>query len=324
MWTIFGKREHEEDDKHKDQTSKKKIPKLMRYSLITIIILTLAIDFSVPILIPAFNKFFLPIIKKQFLLDIFEVGWYILPSLSTALSIAALTIGAYPAYQIFKKQNIEFKNFIMNRRPFNKIYQLLFNRLYMDQLFQKIALYTLVFVRGMYTFFEKGLDRINYHVSNMTLSISKSLHQIIEKGIDIVNYLVSDILLFISKKTYVNLEQGIDLINNFIAERAFSVAQKSYKYVELEGLSGYGLRGLDELFSTTTQSAIKVSQWTSNIELKGLEAFNETLVKTVTRVTERVRDLHSGILSLNMLAVLIGIVLLAILLLTFGGFEVLL
>jgi NADH-quinone oxidoreductase subunit L len=323
MWTIFGKHEHEED-KHKE-ASKKEIPRLMRYSLITIIILTLAIDFSVPILIPAFNKFFLPIIEKPFLLNIFEVGWYILPSLSTALSIVALTIGAYPAYQIFIKQNIEFKNAIINRRPFNKIYQLCFNRLYMDQLFQKIALYTLVFVRGVYTFFEIGIDRINYQVSNITLSISTNLHQIIEEGIDIVNYLVSDILLFISKTVYVKLEQGIDLFNRKLAERVFSVAQKGYKYTELEGISGYGLRGLDELFSTVTQVAIKVSQWTyPNIELKGLENFNETLVNTVTRATERLRDLHTGILSLNMLSVLIGIVLLAILLVTFGGLEVLL
>jgi len=242
-----------------------------------------------------------------------------------SFSIAALIIGAYPAYHIFKKQNIEFKNAVMNLRPLNKIYQLFFNRLYMDQLFQKTALYTLVFVRGIYTFFERGIDRLNYRVSNITLSISTNLHQIIEGGIDIVNYLVSDILLFISKTVYVRLEQGIDLFNRKLAERVFSVAQKGYKYFELEGIEGYGIRGLDELFSTATQGVIIVSQWTyPNIELKGLENFNETLVNTVNRVTERLRDLHTGILSLNMLGVLIGIVLLAILLVIFGGFEVLL
>ena len=54
-------------------------------------------------------------------------------------------------------------------------------------------------------------------------------------------------------------------------------------------------------------------------ELAGLEAAYRAIPTAFTRVADRLRDLQTGVLSYNMLGLLLGVILLALSLLFFGG-----
>ena len=261
MWTIFGKGVHGSEGK-----KLREIPDLMRFSFIAMLVVTMLIDFSVPLLIPAFNRLFLPIVHKRFLENVFEVGWYIIPSISTVMTLVALALGAYSAYQIYITRKVNPER-LMAKHPFlRKTHQALLNRLYMDAFYHRIAY--------------------------RTISISRVQER---------------------------LERGIDTLNGLIASCILSAARTSYKY-EVKGISQLQIKGVNELFGTLSQHMLSISQWAyPRIELKGFEGFNEALNKGVTYLSEKVGDTHTGVLSYNMLAVLVGIILLAILLLIYGG-----
>ena len=134
------------------------------------------------------------------------------------------------------------------------------------------------------------------------------------------NYLVSDHVLSLSRGVLQRFERGIDMINYLIADRVLFTARAGYKYAEVEGISQLEIRGLSTLFDTVSQRVVSISQWAyPHIELKGFEAFNEAFTKNVARLSEKVRDTHTGVLSYNMLGVLVGIILLMVLLFIYGG-----
>ena len=56
------------------------------------------------------------------------------------------------------------------------------------------------------------------------------------------------------------------------------------------------------------------------LELGGIDALNYLIANVTTSFCRRFRKTHSGILSYNMLAVSVGIVLLTALIFIFGGF----
>jgi hypothetical protein len=85
-----------------------------------------------------------------------------------------------------------------------------------------------------------------------------------------------------------------------------------YKHVELRGLDAFN-RGVARFF-----------RWFSGVmykypELRGIEALNYFIANTTITFTQYFRKTHTGVLSYNMLAILIGAVLLAIIIVLSGG-----
>lgn len=112
----------------------------------------------------------------------------------------------------------------------------------------------------------------------------------------------------------------IDTLYYKVASSTQSLARITYKYVETEGMTKPQIMGLTKIFDTAYRGMALLSQLAyPRLELGGLEAFNRLIAKTVFSLSEKFRKIQSGVLSYNLLAVFVGIVLLVILLLLFGG-----
>lgn len=119
---------------------------------------------------------------------------------------------------------------------------------------------------------------------------------------------------FLSNRCY------IDALYYKIAYGMIKISQVAYKYMEMEGIEKLEFSGFNEVFHDVTRWVVALSQWAyPRIELGGFDAFNYRFAGHVASLSEKFRGTHTGILSYNMLAVLFGIVLLAILLLLFGA-----
>ncbi len=138
--------------------------------------------------------------------------------------------------------------------------------------------------------------------------------------IDTFYYKVASSTRFFSQKIYDTLEYGLNVLNGFMANCFLSLARITHKYVETEGITKPQIMGFTKIFDTAYRGMALLSQWAyPRLELGGLEAFNRLIAKTVTSLSEKFRKIQSGVLSYNILAVLVGIVFLVILLLLFGG-----
>ena len=112
----------------------------------------------------------------------------------------------------------------------------------------------------------------------------------------------------------------IDAFYYKVASSTWFFSQKIHKYVETEGITKPQIMGFRKFLDTAYSGMALLSQWAyPRLELGGLEALNRVLAKTVTSLSGKFRKTQSGVLSYNILAVSIGIVLLVILLLLFGG-----
>jgi len=263
MWTLFGTHGHEAEAK-----TMQGVPRLMHVSLLTLLLVTMLIDFTVPLLIPLFTRFFVPIVRVPFLENVFEVGWYLVPSLSTVLGLAALALGVYPAYRIYRSRTTVPETWLAKHPLLRTTQNALVNQLYMDAFFRRIAGYATAFSRVTHDHFERGLTRFTSRIGG----------------------------------------------------RVLSIARTSYKYIELEGISRWEIKGLNEGFDVMVQNGLSLARWAyPRIELQRFEAFNDAFPRGVARLAERVRDLHTGVLSYNMLAALGGIVLMLVLVLLSGG-----
>ena len=135
-----------------------------------------------------------------------------------------------------------------------------------------------------------------------------------------VNYFVSGHVSALSRGAIQRLDRGIAGISSLIASTVLSTAATSYKYLELEGISRLQVLGLSEIFDVSVQHVLALSHWLyPRIELEGFEGFNATVKNSVTRLSNRMRAVHTGVLSYNMLAVLVGIIVMVVLLLGYGG-----
>jgi NADH-quinone oxidoreductase subunit L len=129
------------------------------------------------------------------------------------------------------------------------------------------------------------------------------------------NWLLSAAHKFLWNRCY------IDAFYYKVAHWAIRVSESIYRYGEMEGIERLEFSGFNEVFNDLARGAISLSRWAyPNMELGGFEAFNRKIVENATRFSKKIRETQTGILSHNMLGVLLGIVLLAILLFLFGGF----
>ena len=190
---------------------------------------------------PLFNKFFLPIVQEVVFHDIFDVLWYIIPSVSTVMTIGALMIGGYVSRKLYITRKIDPEEIMRRHRFLRGIHTFLLNRCCINALYYKIA----------------------YSV----IGLSRTL----------------------------------------------------YRNVEMEGISRPKIRGINEFFNLAISWIISLSRKTySSIELGGFEKFNQKVAENVTKFSERLRLTQTGVLSHNMLLMLLGMVMLLVLLLIFG------
>jgi hypothetical protein len=106
--------------------------------------------------------------------------------------------------------------------------------------------------------------------------------------------------------------RGLDAFNRGVARFFRWFSGVMYKYPELRGLDAFN-RGVARFF-----------RWFSGVmykypELRGIEALNYFIANTTITFTQYFRKTHTGVLSYNMLAILIGAVLLAIIIVLSGG-----
>ena len=150
----------------------------------------------------------------------------------------------------------------------------------------------------------------------------KKAHKLLRNRfyIDAFYYKVASSAQFLSKKMHNSLEYGLNALNGFIASRFLSLAKSTYKYVETEGITKPQIRGFSKFFEMISRRVVELSQWAyPHLELGGLEAFNYKFAKLIAYLSDKIRKTHTGVLSYNMLAIPVGIILLVILLIEFGG-----
>ncbi|NIR86764.1 hypothetical protein GWO13_04010 [Candidatus Bathyarchaeota archaeon] len=219
------------------------IPSSMRTSFAALFVMTVILDLSVPFFIPLLNNFFLPIVNERIFHDFFGVLIYIVPSISTVMTIAALIIGGYISRQLYIVRKISPRE-IMRRYPvLKKIRTFFLNRCYIDSLYYKIAYC------------------------------------------------------------------------------AISFSRKLYRNVEMEGIKRLRIKGIDDLFNIAVKWMVSLSQRIyPSIELGFFEKFNQKVAENATKLSEKLRGTQTGVLSYNMLTMLIGIAMLAFLILIFGGY----
>ena len=289
MGFIFGKGAQEPEE-----GKTKKIPSIMRISFVAMLVVTMIIDFSVPLLIPFFNRFFFPLLHQMFLKDVFDVLIYILPSISTILTLLALAIGGYPAYRIYVARKSDPTKLIERHRLLGKAHTFLRNQCYINTLYYKIAYGTIRFSKIMYRYLDMSLDVLYHKIVYGTIRFSKIMYRY--------------------------LDMSLDVLYHKIVYGTIRFSKASYRYVEMEGISIMGVKGVNEIFQDLSDLGLSFSRWAyARIELRGFDSFNYNFAAYLVNLSKKFRKTHTGILSYNMSAVLLGIVLLAILLLHFGG-----
>jgi NADH-quinone oxidoreductase subunit L len=291
MGLIFRKEDYKSDGK-----VVKNPPSLMRISLTATLVITAFLDFLALLLIWPFNRFLLPmpLLKQLTFNNIVEVLVYIVPSISTVLTCVAVAFGGYPAYKIYVARKVDAGR-LMEKYRFLKIaHKFLRNHFYIDAFYYKVA--------------------------SSARFFSQKTYNSLEYGVDAVNRLVAQSAVIFSQKIHSSLEYSLNALNGFMASLFLSLARITYKYVETEGITKPQIMGFRKFFDTAYRGMALLSQWAyPRLELRGLEAFNRVLAKAVTGLSRKFRKIQSGVLSYNMLAVFFGIILLAILLLLFGG-----
>ena len=248
----------------------KDIPSSMRNSFTALLVGTIILDLSVPFFIPLFNSYFLPIVNELVFRNFLDVLIYIVPSISTLMTITALIVGGYISRQLYIVRKISPRD-IMRRYPIlTKIHTFFLNRCYIDALYYKIAYLAISFSRKLYRNVEmKGIKRLRI--------------------------------------------KGIDELFNIAVKWMALLSRRIYRSVEL---------GLFEAFNQKIVEGIaKLSRWIyPSIELRCFEKFNQKVAENTTKLSEKLRWTQTGVLSYNMLIMLIGIAMLAFLLLVFGGY----
>jgi hypothetical protein len=205
-----------------------------------------------------------------------------------------LVLGAYPAYHLYLAATTDPEAMMAKHPWVRAAHKTLLNQLYMDAFYHSLARHA--------------------------VGLSRAIQESVERGLDMMNYFVADHVTALSRGAVQRLERGINGVSSLIARSVLSTAVTSYKYVELEGISRLQVLGLSEIFDVSIQRVLALSHWLyPRIELKGFEGFNDNVKAAVTRLSNRMRAVHTGVFSYNMLAVLVAVILMMVLLLVYGG-----
>jgi len=218
-------------------------PWSMRFSFFGLLVITMIIDLAVPLIILLFNDYFMPITGMRVFQNVLDFILYIIPSVSTLMTILALTIGSYISYQLYMARKVDPKELMEKHLFINRFHLFLQRRCLIDAAYREVADGTILLARGL------------------------------------------------------------------------------YRNVEMEGIKTFRIRGINEFFDIAIRWLASLSQWIyPSVELGIFERFNEKLVKGVVEISEKIRSIQTGVLSYNMLLMMIGVVV-GMVLLTFGGFH---
>jgi NADH-quinone oxidoreductase subunit L len=213
-----------------EEKAPKKIPFLMRISLVATLAITIFLDFLALLLIPSFNKFFLSILGTPTFSNIANVLVYIVPSISTVLTCVAVAVGGYPAYQLYVARRVNPVELIEEHRFLGKVYGFLWKRCYIDALYRKVADGTRTFSNIAYKRLEFNVDALNYTVASFFRKSAKLAYTHLERSIDASNYGVAGLFRRLSSVMYKYSELGgIDALNYFIARFVTSFARRFRK-----------------------------------------------------------------------------------------------
>lgn len=108
-----------------------------------------------------------------------------------------------------------------------------------------------------------------------------------------------------------------------LGELTFSLWHPHHEIGAIEAIEGFitFLAGVVLYATDVHKIVVSISRSLyENVELKVLDAFNYCVANLTIAFCQRFRKTHTGVLSYNMLAVIIGIILLLILLFLFGGY----
>jgi NADH-quinone oxidoreductase subunit L len=225
MGLVFKKGNHKTEEK-----GPKKIPSLMRISLIATLAITIFLDFLALLLIPSFNKFFLPLLKTLTFSNIVDVLMYIVPSISTVLTCVAVAVGGYPAYQLYIVRRVDPVRLVEEHRFLGKVYGFLWKRCYINALYYKVADATQAFSKIVHKRLESSIDALNYIGALFFRKSSKLVYTYLECSIDAVNYSVASSFRRLSSVMYKYSElRGIDGLNRFLASSVTSFARRFRK-----------------------------------------------------------------------------------------------
>ncbi len=291
MGLVFRK-----EDYGSERKVVKKPPSLMRSSLTTTLAITAFLDFLALLLIWPFNKFLLPMpfLAQLRFNNLNEVLVYLVPSISTVLTCVAVAFGGYPAYRIYIARKVDAAELTEKFSFLKTANRILRNRFYINAFY--------------------------YEVASSARLLSQKINNSIEYGIDALNGLIAHSTRGLSQKICRSLEHSLNVLDGLIATRFLSLARSAYKYVETEGITKPEIRGFSKFYEMISRRVVSLSRWAyPHLELGGFEALNYKFAKAVAYFSDKIRKTHTGVLSYNMLAISIGIVLMVILLVEFGG-----
>ena len=228
MGLIFRKANHNPGMK-----TPRKIPSLMRLSLVVTLGVTVFLDFLALILIPSFDRFFQPLLHTLTFPTIIDVLDQIIISNSTILTLVAVAIGGFPAYLLYIKRRVDPAKLIEEHSALKKIHTFFWNRFYIDALYYRIFAHPAITLsEGLYEKIESGsIDQLNGFVSASLKRVSKVAHEGLERGgIDAFNHSVARFFKQMSIVVYQKVELGgIDTLNYLAANAITSFCQRFRK-----------------------------------------------------------------------------------------------
>jgi hypothetical protein len=212
------------------------------------------------------------------------------------MTLIALFVGSYVSRKLYITHEIDPKELEKKHLLIAKTRSIFLNRFYFNYTIKKITNYVKSFSKKLYRTVEmEGNKRLG------------------TRGISEVFGLAMNWLISYSKWIYPTLEQGFfEKINKNVGKKAGRFSRWMYSFVEL--------KGFEKSINNVGKKARRISRWMySFVELKGFEKINQKVAKTVSKISEKIRKMQTGILSYNMLIMLIGLIVIAILLI-FGGY----
>jgi NADH:ubiquinone oxidoreductase subunit 5 (subunit L)/multisubunit Na+/H+ antiporter MnhA subunit len=257
----------------KTHSSRKKIrkaPRSMRLSFAGLLGITMILDLTVPLLIPLFNNFFLPIVGEVVFQNVLDVVVYIVPSTSTVMTIIALIVGGYISRQLYITREIDLDEVMIRFPSLKRLHAFFLNRCYIDLIYHKVAYSIMVFSKRLYRNVEmEGIGTFRIRGIN-------EFFDIVSKWLTLLSHLI-------------------------------------YQSIEL--------RYFENLNHKTAEIVTKLSSWVySAVELAGFEGVNQRLAENTTKLSKKLRETQTGVLSYNMLIMLIGIFMIVVLFVIFGGY----
>jgi NADH-quinone oxidoreductase subunit L len=193
-------------------------PRSMRLSFFGLLIITTVIDLTVPLIILLFDGYFVPITGVKVFSDVFAFVVYIIPSVSTLLTLLALAVGGYVSYRLYIARDVDLAE-LMHRHPFiNRIRLFLEKRCWVDAAYRWVAHGTIAIARGLYrnvemegikTFKIRGINEFFDIAIRWLASLSDWIYPSVELGIfERINEKIVEVVVKASERVR-SLQTGI-------------------------------------------------------------------------------------------------------------------